>query len=512
MTTREQTRQRRKRRAERGDPCARSRAPTEIVSGRFRSLSDADCAQIDEAVRQILSEIGLSDASKAAVSSVCAAGGGLTAAGRLTFPPDLIERALADLRRPIVLCGQVPSHDLELWGGQGFVGTGGAAPNLIDLETGQSRPSTLRDLRDAARLADALENIQFFSRSLVAGDLPDEQALDLNTAFASLAGTTKHVMVSASKAAHVRPIAEIAYAIAGGEAAFRARPCLSMNINHAVPPLRMHGESCDVLIACVRAGIPVHCNVFGQLGASSPVTLAGSVAQTLAEALAGMILAWSVDRDAKAICGPRPMITDLRTGAMSGGSGEQALATAMAAQMAVWYGLANSTIAGATDSKRPDAQAGVEKALSIALALHSGAHLVTQAAGSQAGLMAVSFEACVIDNDMLGAILRSGVVLEITAETLALDTIRKVVAGEGHFLGQPETYARMETDFLYPSLFDRRSFAEWEAQGSPELVARARQKAQGILGRHLPDHVPVELRSALINRFGLIGQGASNDS
>ena len=180
---------------------------------------------------------------------------------------------------------------------------------------------------------------------------------------------------------------------AGGEAAFRARPFLSLNINHAVPPLRFHGTSAEVLAEALRHGIPVQCNVFDQLGASSPVTLAGSVAQTLAETLAALALVHALAPGAPAIAGPRPMITDLRTG---GFSGEQALATAMCCQVLRHWDLPCSAIAGATDAKLPDAQAGYEKALTVNTAL-------------QAGLMGVSFPAMVIDNDMLGAILRANV-------------------------------------------------------------------------------------------------------
>jgi trimethylamine--corrinoid protein Co-methyltransferase len=120
-----------------------------------------------------------------------------------------------------------------------------------------------------------------------------------------------------------------------------------------------------VLLKAVELGIPVMVNTFGQMGASSPVTVAGCVAQTTAETLAGMVIGWLANPSARLVFGPRPMITDLRTGAMSGGSGEQALLTAASIQMARHLGLPNSTIAGATDSKIADAQAGYEKALNV---------------------------------------------------------------------------------------------------------------------------------------------------
>lgn len=479
-------------------------ASTEVDGGRFRPLSEHQVAQINAGIREILATIGLSGAPEEVVHAVSGHGGALSADGRLLFPSGLVDRALADLARPVRLYAQNEEQDLELGGLSGFVGSGGASPDVVDLETGRFRPAVLRDLFDAARLCDRLPHVQFFARSLVARDMACPRALDLNTAFACLTGTTKHVMTSASQPGHVGEIAEIAHAVAGGQKAFRARPILSMNINIVVPPLRFHAESCAVMAAAIRAGIPVHANIFGQVGASSPVTAAGSVAQTMAEAIAGMIVGWSIDPSAQIICGPRPMVTDLRTGGMSGGSGEQALATAVAAQMAGHFGLPNSAIAGATDSKAPDAQAGAEKALSVALALQAGAHLVTQAAGTQAALMATGFESYVIDNDMLGAVLRAAGPVEVDRETLALDTIRTVVAGEGHFLGQPETYRRMSSDFLYPDLFDRRTAEAWEEAGAPDLCETARSRAREILREEPPAHVPADLRRALIARFGLV--------
>ncbi|NNE22558.1 MAG: trimethylamine methyltransferase [Rhizobiales bacterium] len=469
--------------------------------GRYKPLDEAQLAQIHQAIVTIFDQTGLSEAPPIVIDTVLAAGGKLGDDGRLMFPPALVERALKGLHRSITLHGQRPGHELTLEGEQVYVGTGGAAPFVVDLETGVYRDSTLKDLYDAARMADALEHVQFFSRSLVARDMDDERSLDINTAYASLAGTAKHVMVSASQPEHVRPIAEMCYAIAGSEAAFRARPFLSFNVNHVVPPLRFHAESCQVMAEAVKAGIPVLCNIFGQLGASSPVTIAGSVAQTMVEAIAGMIFAWLIDPEAKAICGPRPMVTDLRTGGMSGGSGEQALATAIATQMAGYYGLPNSTIAGATDSKIPDAQAGYEKALSVTLAAQTGANLITQACGMQGGLMGVSFEAYVIDNDMLGSILRSASQVDVSDATLAVDTIAEVVRGEGHFLGQPETYQRMKSDFLYPAIADRRTPDEWEADGSKDIRQTARDKAREILGTHFPDHIGPEMQAVLRAQF-----------
>jgi len=474
-----------------------------IVGGRYQPLDPSDLPRLDQAVRGILREVGMSEAPDIVADSVTAAGGSLDADGRLHFSDDLIERALAGMQRDFSLCGQRPEHDMQLGGGRVHVGSGGAAPLVLDLETGRYRESNLRDLYDAARLVDSLEHIHFFSRSLVARDMPDLRSLDINTAYACLRGTSKHVFASASRAAHVEEIAEMCFAIAGSRDAFLERPFLSLNINPPVPPLRFDPDSCEVMAEAARLGIPLHSNTFGQMGASSPVTMAGTIAQTVAETLSGMIFAWLVNPRAKVVFGTRPMLTDLRTGAMSGGSPEGAIAMAACAQMANFYNLPNSSIAGATDSKIADAQSGYEKCLTVTLAAQAGSNLITQASGMQASLMGCALESYVIDNDMLGSIIKSLSAIEVSDQTLALDAIDQVVHGEGHFLGRPETLERMQTDFVYPEIGDRRSIDEWQADGSRDIREVARQRTREILHQYYPDHVSTELDARLRDQFDI---------
>ncbi len=499
---------RRGRRGRGAGPASRSArqekpAKAGMVGGKYQPLSETEVDQINQAIRYILGHVGLAEAPPMMIDIVTARGGVVTDDGRLTFPKQLFDEAITGLNRNFTLHGQTLGHELILSGKRVHVGSGGAAPQVVDLETGRYRDSTLRDLYDAARLVDTLEHIHFFSRSLVARDMLDDLLLDVNTAYACLAGTAKHICTSITLPEHVPLIAEMCFTIAGSPEAFIERPFISLNINHIVPPMRFHPESCEVMAKAVKLGIPVHANVFGQVGASSPVTLAGSVVQNLAEALAGMIFAWLVNPEAKVILGSRPMITDLRTGAMSGGSGEQALVMAATTQMAQYYDLPNTCIAGATDSKIPDAQSGYEKSLTVALAAQAGSNMITQACGMQASLMGVAFESYVLDNDMLGSIMRSISPFEVNETTLATEIIGDIVRGEGHFLGHPETLKRMQTDFLYPDLADRRSPREWEEDGAKDMRERAKTKAQNILATHFPNHISEEIDERLRVRFDI---------
>ncbi len=471
--------------------------------GRFNPLVRNQAEAIHEAALEILESVGLSGAPDRVINAVVAAGGRLTDNDRLQFPAHLVERAIAEKAGPVHLSGQDPRHDMNLADCRVHTGTGGAAPEIIDSGTGRYRPSNLSDLHDAARLVDTLEHVHFFSRPLVARDMPDAETLDINTAYACLAGTAKHVCVSASDPKHVAAIARMCFAIAGSRTEFLHRPFLSLNINHVVPPLGFATTACDVLVNAAEMGIPVHVNTFGQLGATGPVTLAGSIAQTIAETLAGLTTAWLINPETQVVFGPRPMVTDLRTGAMSGGGGEQALLTAASIQMAHHSRLANSTIAGATDSKLPDTQSGHEKGLTVTIAAHAGANMITQACGMHAGLMGVSLESYVIDNDMLGAILRSLAPIEVSDETLATQEIASVVAGEGHFLGRAETLRRMTGDFLYPGISDRRPRELWEASGSPDIRSVANEHVKSCLREHFPSHLDRSTRNRLRQEFDI---------
>ena len=118
-----------------------------------------------------------------------------------------------------------------------------------------------------------------------------------------------------------------------------------------------------------------------------------------------------------------------------------------------------------------------------------------------ASLTGCALESYVIDNDMLGGILRSLHPPEVNDDTLSVKAIADVVAGEGHFLGHAETLRRMESDFLYPKIADRRAFAEWQADGSRDIRAIARARAREILSEHFPMHISAatdtKLRAAL---------------
>jgi trimethylamine--corrinoid protein Co-methyltransferase len=475
-----------------------------VEGGRYKPLSDSDQNRIHSTVLDLLERVGLTQAIPSMVELVTARGGRLTEEGRLLFPRALVEDVIANCRKDFVLYGRAPGQDLDVSGSRVHVGTGGASPNMIDLESGLYRGAVLKDLYDAARLVDTLDNIHFFNRSLVARDCPDARSLDVNTAYVSMAGTSKHIGMSFFQPEHVHEITRMFDWVAGGEGEFRKKPFCTLLCCHVVPPMRFAEESCAALEAGVRLGFPVQLISAGQAGATSPATLAGSVVQAVAESLAGIVFCYLIDPGAKVIFSPKALVSDLRTGSMCGGSGEQGVLMAAAAQMGRFYGLVTSSMAGMTDAKTPDAQHGYEKCHGLALAAQAGANIISQGCGLQASLLGAAFESYVVDNDMIGSVLRGVRGLEVNDETLSADVIEAVVTGEGHYLGHAQTLERMKADYYYPELADRQSPNDWKDAGSLDIRERARIKSRNVLQTHYPRYLSAEVDARIRAEFDIL--------
>jgi trimethylamine--corrinoid protein Co-methyltransferase len=475
-----------------------------MEGGLYKPLTDAQCEQIHRAALDILEQIGFSEAIPSCIDLITAAGGTLTDAGRLLFPRGLVEDTLAKAARRFVVHGQDPKHDMEPWGKKVYFGTAGAAVHIVDSETGAYRDSLLTDVYDIARLVDHLDNIHFYQRSVVARDMEDPRDLDFNTCYAAVAGTSKHVGTSWVEPAHVEESLEMLHLMAGGEDKWRARPFVSMSNCFVVPPLKFAQDACRCLEAAVRGGMPVLLLAAGQAGATSPASLAGAVVQEVAEVLAALVYVNLIVPGHPAIFGPWPFVSDLRTGAMSGGSGEQALLTAACAQMAHFYDLTGGVPAGMTDSKLPDAQSGQEKGYTEALAGNAGANMIYESAGMHASLLGCCLESYVIDDDLIGGVLRTVRGIEVNEDALSVEAIRQVCTeGPGHFLGHGQTLELMQSEYIYPEVGDRASPKEWIEQGSTDITERARARTAEILSRHYPEHIATEIDDEIRRRFAV---------
>ena len=453
-----------------------------MTGGQFRPLSDADMQKIHAAALDALARIGLADAPQSGIDAMTAKGVELGDDGRLRFPGALVEDVLARANRSVTLHSRDGRHDLELSDARVHYGTAGAAVHMVEPDGKTYRDSTLQDLHDAAKICDVLDNIHFLQRPMVPRDILDNREMDLNTIYACCSGTTKHIGTSFSDPSHVAPAVEMLHQIAGGEAAWRERPFISNSNCFVVPPMKFATESCEVMEACIRAGMPVLLLSAGMAGATAPSTVAGAIVQAVAECLAGLVYVDAIQPGAPAVFGTWPFGLDLRSGAMTGGSGEQALLTSGCAQMHKFYGLPGGAAAGIADSKLPDMQAGWESMCSNVMAGLSGLNMVYEAAGMHASLLGFCHESLILGDDLIGQALRCVRGIEVNDDTLAVDQIAEVcLGGSGHYLGTGATLSRMQTDHVYPTFGDRTSPKEWAENDKPDLVEKARQRKIDIL-------------------------------
>jgi trimethylamine--corrinoid protein Co-methyltransferase len=203
-----------------------------------------------------------------------------------------------------------------------------------------------------------------------------------------------------------------------------------------------------------------------------------------------------------AIFGTWPFGLDLRSGAMTVGSGEQALLSSGCAQMHQFYGLPGGATGGASDSKLPDMQAGWEQMCTNVMAGLSGLNMVYEAAGMHASLLGFCHESLILGDDLIGQALRCVRGIEVDDETLALEQIRSVcLDGPGHYLGTEETLGRMQRDHVYPALGDRTSPKEWEERGKPDLLKKAVARKEAILGHRAPARFDAATDAAIRARF-----------
>lgn len=472
------------------------------IGGRYRPLTEADLERIYDTALGLLEDLGMGDPVPEFAKAVTEAGGSLDDDNRLHFPRGLVERIVTEVAATSwIWHGIDEDRSIELADKRVHMGTAGAAVTMLDYETRTFRESTIADLYDVSRLIDTLEHIHFFVRTVVVRDTIDSRELDLNTAYAAIMGTTKPVGTSFFRPEHVYEAVEMFDMVLGGEGEFRKRPFVAANNTFVVPPMRFAYESAECMVAQVRTGMPINLLSAGQAGATSPAALAGSLTQALAECLAALTCVNLLSPGHPCVMGLWPFVSDLRTGAMTGGSGEEAVLSAAAAQAANWLGLPSGTAAGMTDSKVPDNQAGHEKGMTVSLAAQAGANLVYESAGMLGSLLGCSLEALVIDNDMLGAINRTVRGIEVTDETMSADVIAEVIKGVGHFLGSSQTLDLMQKEYIYPLIGDRLSPDDWKDAGATDATDRAHRYVVATLAEHYPSHVGPEIDEIIRNRF-----------
>lgn len=469
----------------------------EIKGGLLEILSYDDIYSIHTATMEILESVGVRILEPTALNLLREAGAVIEEREQVARIPEyLVKEALNKAPSRITLYGRGGKHKLRLEGYNVYFSMEGSSVFVLDLETGKRRDSTYKDLELFFRLADALENVHHASVTVVPKDVPDPIAHVYET-YAGFKNTTKTIDGYTFGSKVAMDTIRMASIVADGEEELIKRPML-LGFHNPVSPLQHSRELTEGLMIYARYKQPVIIAPECQAGATAPATLAGLLVQQNAEILSGIVIAELTSPGAPVLYGTVSTIMDMKTGSLAYGAVEAALINVATAQLARFYGLPSRGTGGGTESKIPDIQAGLEKAITLLMAAMAGINFIYVAAGALESTLTASYEQAVIDNELCGMVIRALRGMHVDEETLAVDVIRNVGPG-GHYLTHRHTLRHIKLEHYIPMLLNRQTREVWEKHGSRDLREVAREKAKEILRMHQPEPLDPDVEKRLKN-------------
>ena len=399
------------------------------------------------------------------------------------IPPALVEFALNHAPRFMSVCGRIPEHDLKSYKGVHY-SNGHGATQMIDFDTGERRPATKKDLETNVKIHDALENTHFIFPEIYPQDVP-EKALDRHISQALLSNTTKPVIATAYSGEGAKDLIKMGLAIAGSEETLRKRPMFTVSLG-MISPFVIEPQRVDVLIEMCRYGIPFQIYTIPSAGSTSPVTLAGTLAVSVAELLAGLVLTQLVKPGAPVRLMGYAGTFDMRFGSFTFASPETTLMAGALAQMLRFYGVPMGIHGATTRSNALDAQAGYETGMLNLFSALSGSDVVIECtSASLEDTVASCPEQAVIGNEICSFINRILKGIDISPDTLAVDVIREVGPG-GEYLTHSHTMEHFKNETWDSQLGNRMNRERWEESGAMDIRAKAREEVKTILATHRP--------------------------
>lgn len=459
---------------------------------------------IDNASLQILEHTGIRMPHKDLQKVLIAKGAKIDAGNKVYWPPELIREALSKAPQVYTLYAPDPQHDLILDGKHGYLTLDGSGLQVVDFQSQSPRKSTKADLADATRVADYLNQIAFLWPAVSAQDCP-RNTQPLHELATLLTHSGKHIQaMTAVNAFSARASIEIAAAAAGGMESLKTRPFIS-NFQCSISPLSYDGDGLAAAFLFGQAGIPVGFMTMQSGCATAPATLAGNLALGNAEIIAGMAALQIMCPGAPTFYGSCATVMELKTGGVACGGPEDFALQAMSAQLARYYKVPSNIGTFATGAKAPNWHAGMENAASGASSIFAGADMMC-GAGLLNGASIFSFEQLLLDCEIFEMLRRTAGGIEINAETLALDTIKRV-GSDDHYMVEPHTIAHLR-EIWQPYLLDRSPYEKWLAAGKRDALEKAHDQAAEILANHWPDPLDRDAKqeiAAIIARYESTG-------
>jgi trimethylamine--corrinoid protein Co-methyltransferase len=434
--------------------------------------------QIHEATLDVLATVGVTFHSKRALDVLAEHGAPVDYKTTVAkIPADVIERALGTVPETFVLGARNPEYDLPLDGRHIYISSDGCGVSFRDPATGEVRGSRKEDLEHCAKVVQVLDNVSATSAVVSAQDCPPQTRV-LHEFDACVRNAEKHtIVVSIKEDWEARSLIRMAEALAGGKEALKKRPMFTAIIC-TVSPLHQERFGMDLALTLAEAGIPISFYPMPILGATGPITIAGSAVVNNAELVSATVVTQLAFPGAKVIHGGGPTAMYMNSGAYASNSPEAVLLRSVQGHMAAFYHMPAWYGAGATTAKEPGIQSAYENTIAMFMAYANGAD-VTFGTGLLDGSRTLCLENMVVDDEIIGMVKRILRGIEVSPETLAVDLIKKMGFSGNYLLdGHTRQHAR---ELWQAKLGETGAYEAWRAAGAPSTVEKAQAKVREIL-------------------------------
>jgi len=467
---------------------------TSGLKGRFyEPLTKEELYKVHVASLKVLENTGVKVYAPEAVDILKKAGCDVDAKrDTVRIPQYLVKESIMKSPNAFTLCGRSKEWDLPMGSGKFHACWAGGVPYIHDLDSGERREGTKKDIVDTTRFIDAMDNIHFFMAPVVVPTDVPEKTIEVHAAEAALSNTSKHVTTEIWSKERIRDVIRIGEIVAGGEEELRKRPLISA-LSQPVSPLQHNELQTAILLEFARKGLPITIRAHPISGLSSPVTIAGELLMVNAENLSSLVIAQLTNPGTPVIYGMSASVADMRIAMNLSGTVEIGLLGAALVQMAKYYGLPSSYSAG-IDSPVPDAQASTELIVSAMPGVFAGIDDLWLCANDLK--YTFWYEQMLIDDNIMAIIQRLLKGVEVSDETLGLGLIDEVGPGGG-FLNKRHTMLYYPKEHVIPRLFARAAWSDWEKAGGRDILRRANEKAREILKTHQPQALERDIQDQM---------------
>ena len=440
-------------------------------------VKERQAKAIHGAVLRILWEVGTTVDDQPTRALLLDHGCRETDAGRIRYPAELVERAIESAPQKITL------YDRN---GQLTVDTSDQVPHfcpghncvqVLDFETGEHRPCTLADVERVAKISERLPNIDALASLGYPGDVPVEDEAVI-TVKALAENSRKPIVFTGHDEIEAEAIWCHLAEIAGGWDNLAAKP-YGLDLIGPTSPLKLGSETCRRLRFAAERSLPVVCYPAIFPGMACPITLAGAVAQSSAESLAGLVISQLTRPGAPVMAGSSILPMDMRRADLAYGSPEYALGGLGCTDYLNHIGLPSWTGAGCSDAHDLNLQAAAEAGSNMTVAAMAGTSFIHNL-GFLSGGRTGSIEMLVLCDELAGMASKFAAGIVVEEDTIALEVIKRAAA-ENAFLSDPHTYARYETEMWIPELFERSDVSIWLDSGSTPIRQRIKDRINDLL-------------------------------